>query len=386
MGIVSQGQTKGARAGYAARAQSATNASRTDSPGKHSHGIDIGAARNTAQEKFAANRSELEKKKREAEVARRNREAEQRKKDAAAMTKKDTVSEGRYSSTDTKTLQGIHQRAHSDISKPENKKLTYSHPGFADRIDAEHGAREELKKRGINVDRPKHSAVIEETGTEARSKVKNVARPDDAAPTSEKSKLAKQAEIKNKIIEERPLMSDRNLGLPASLILAARGIMEKKGDEKLKGGKTEVDLDPETDDKQSEDDAEAKGKDKKKSKKPDDDDDEDDDKKSMKEGKEHTVPKTDKEKKLAALATPKDKITHKDVLVGRGVVKEEEKDTPFEGPYKKVDTSKNPARSHLKSLTKQARKSANDKKVAKEEVEFSDAEIARLEEIAKKFD
>jgi hypothetical protein len=42
------------------------------------------------------------------------------------------------------------------------------------------------------------------------------------------------------------------------------------------------------------------------------------------EGKAHTTPKSDKEKKLAALAEPKNKITHKDVLVGRGVVKEEE--------------------------------------------------------------
>jgi len=39
--------------------------------------------------------------------------------------------------------------------------------------------------------------------------------------------------------------------------------------------------------------------------------------------KEHTVPKGAKEKKLAALAHPKDKITHKDVLVGRGVLKKE---------------------------------------------------------------
>lgn len=39
--------------------------------------------------------------------------------------------------------------------------------------------------------------------------------------------------------------------------------------------------------------------------------------------KEHTVPKGEKEKKLAALAHPKDKITHKDVLVGRGVLKKE---------------------------------------------------------------
>lgn len=40
--------------------------------------------------------------------------------------------------------------------------------------------------------------------------------------------------------------------------------------------------------------------------------------------KPHTVPKTDKEKKLASLAHPKDKITHKDVMVGRGVIAKEE--------------------------------------------------------------
>ncbi len=44
-----------------------------------------------------------------------------------------------------------------------------------------------------------------------------------------------------------------------------------------------------------------------------------------------TEPKHDKEKKLAALAHPKDKITHKDVLVGRGVLKKEEAEQVEEG-------------------------------------------------------
>jgi hypothetical protein len=39
--------------------------------------------------------------------------------------------------------------------------------------------------------------------------------------------------------------------------------------------------------------------------------------------KKHTTPETPKEKALAKLAHPKDKITHKDVLVGRGVLKKE---------------------------------------------------------------
>jgi len=118
------------------------------------------------------------------------------------------------------------------------------------------------------------------------------------------------------------MFSDKHLGLPGGLIAATRAIMEAKHDDKdkddvdakkMKGGKTKVDLNPETDD-QSTDSDDMK-------------------KKSMKEGKEHTIPKTEKEKKLAALAHPKDKITHKDVLVGRGVVKEEdleEKITPSE--------------------------------------------------------
>lgn len=46
--------------------------------------------------------------------------------------------------------------------------------------------------------------------------------------------------------------------------------------------------------------------------------------KQVLEGKKHTLPKTEAEKDLADLASPKGKITKKDILVGRGVVKEEE--------------------------------------------------------------
>ena len=56
-----------------------------------------------------------------------------------------------------------------------------------------------------------------------------------------------------------------------------------------------------------------------------------------------THPKTEKDKKLAALAEPKNKITHKDVLVGRGVLKKEEVDqveeakAPVEHTKKQVE-------------------------------------------------
>jgi len=287
-GIVSQGRQVGS-GGAAFR-----SASSSGSSGKHDHGVDIGAHRNQAHELRAKDAAADRAKAREKEVAKRNKEAEKRSKKVSGMANEESVSEGTYSKHDTDHLKQMHARDSGVISRYKGKMGS----GISDVIDREHDVRKELSKRGHKVDRPKHSLVIEDkmsAGTEARVKIKNVARPDDPAPTSEKSTLSKTGQIKTKIIdEEKPLMSDRNFGLPAGLIAAARQIIEKKDDVKLSGGKTQVELEPETDDKVDESDSKKK----------------------------HTVPKTDKEKKLAALATPKDKITHKDVLVGRGVVKE----------------------------------------------------------------
>ena len=55
------------------------------------------------------------------------------------------------------------------------------------------------------------------------------------------------------------------------------------------------------------------------------------------EAKSHTVPKTEREKDLAAAAHPKDKITHKDVLVKRGVIAKEETEELGEGMISYVD-------------------------------------------------
>jgi len=165
---------------------------------------------------------------------------------------------------DTETIKGIHQRAHASITNPDNKNLTYSHPGFADSIDNEYKARKELAKRGIKVERPKHKAVFEETNTEKREKIKNVARMDDVEPTSEKSTLSKTGSIKTKIVEEKPTMSLPNFGLSASLIAAARQIVEKKDDVKLTGGKTQVEVEPETDDRSESDEDTSTSKKKKK--------------------------------------------------------------------------------------------------------------------------
>lgn len=164
----------------------------------------------------------------------------------------------------TETIKGIHQRAHASITNPDNKNLTYSHPGFADSIDNELKARKELAKRGIKVERPKHKAVIEATNTEKRMNVKNVPRPGDAIATSEKSKLAKTDAINTNIVEEKPTMSVPNFGLSASLIAAARQIVEKKDDVKLTGGKTPVEMNPVTDDRSESDEDTSTSKKKKK--------------------------------------------------------------------------------------------------------------------------
>lgn len=70
--------------------------------------------------------------------------------------------------------------------------------------------------------------------------------------------------------------------------------------------------------------------------------------KKVLESSEGTTPKTDKEKKLAALAPPKDKITLKDVLVGRSVIAKEE--------IEQIDElSKSTLASYVKKATKDAR-------------------------------
>jgi len=372
-GIVSQGRSVGS-GGIAFRASSASNASRTDQPGKHEHGLDIGARRNYEHETAAKNRAADNARKREQEVAKRNKEAEQRQKEALKMAKEETVTEAEgfvydkpikrhvdaYSSHSTKDLRDMHDRWVKDHAvSPRGKPIGgMGHFGqdVSDKLLAVHHV---LKQRGENMpDLPKHrnlgmrtyneetvvedthvfhvrmkpmdtrshrmvdtdahvsepvgnkpkgeklvirvkaadkreatnkvskhlarnygvhniasiehKGLAEETNTEKRMKIKNVARPGDPEHTSEKSTLAKTGQIKTKIIdEEKPTMSIPNFGLPSSLIDAVRQIVEKKNEDdkdpkKMTGGKTAVDLEPETDDKANDDDAAAKGKKEKK--------------------------------------------------------------------------------------------------------------------------
>lgn len=192
------------------------------------------------------------------------------------------------------------------------------------------------------------------------------------------------------------MFSDKRFGLSSSLIAATRGVLAEAEDKEdkdksdpkmMKGGKTKVDLEPKTDDDVREADAEKK--------------------KSVKEGKEHTVPKTDKEKKLASLAHPKDKITHKDVLVGRGVIAKEEAEIEeatksatynalMADPMKnRLERLKQKEKSMPSGISADRKKLAIDKdkiqkqlakKQRNEEVELSAEELARIEAIAQSLD
>ena len=288
-----------------------TSTSKPDDWKDHS-GKDVGAMRNFAHEKAAVAKAAASKSERESIVNKRNKDAAQRAKETLRMAKEgldeakgkfvyDKPLKANVAAMDkhsTDALKGMHDRWSSD------HKDMKSNPSHSERLLAAHHV---LKNRGVSVpDLPQHknlgmvrrftTEATESSGTEARVKIKNVARPNDAAPTSEKSLLSRNGEIKVKKVDEDIAASiSRKYGLTDSILEAARAVMEKR---------TQVDLDPTTDDKEDNGDN-------------DDDDD-------VKKESKHTTPKSDKEKKLAALAHPKDKITHKDVLVGRGVLKKEE--------------------------------------------------------------
>jgi hypothetical protein len=312
-GISSQGKMMGSR-GSSFRDSSSSS--------DQTSGLSIGASRAKDHEDATKDASIASEKARENEIKDRNREAEQRQKETMQMSQEEAVTEAKmtkkfvfdkpnksvlstYSKLSTEHLQNMHDRwveSHKrDLGMP--KRAQGHDQQTSDGLLA---ADDLLKKRGVKVQElPEHPNLgmvhHQYTDTKKREEIKKVARMGSAKSTSPKSILPITGEIKTKIVEEKPTMSLPNFGLSASLIAAARQIVEKKDDVKLTGGNTPVETSPETND--------------------DTDNDED----TSKE-KKTTDPKTKKEKELAALASPKDKITHKDVLVGRGVLNKEEVD------------------------------------------------------------
>lgn len=172
------------------RSSSFRQSSKSNSTGQHNHGIDIGARRNNAHELAAKRKSEADRVNREREIERRESEFLKRKEEMLQHAK-----------ASHKTIY------HSEEIDPDK-------------------------------------------GTAARTKIKNVSRPDDEEPTSPKSKLSKTTEIIRKIIEEKQMPLLTNLGSPESLIKSVRSVLESKKDvdekdaRKLIGGKTKVDTKP----------------------------------------------------------------------------------------------------------------------------------------------
>jgi hypothetical protein len=91
-----------------------------------------------------------------------------------------------------------------------------------------------------------------DAASEARKKIKNVARPEDPVDAPERTK---QQEIQKKIIDEqeKTKMSDAKRfaelqGVSPSLIEAVKKVVSNKPEEEIKGGKTKVDVMPNTKD------------------------------------------------------------------------------------------------------------------------------------------
>ena len=314
--------------------------SSTSNPDWHDKsGIDVGAARNTAHQDAARKADAESERVKEKQIEKRKIEDKQRQQGTMNMAKKKVMAEGkktfvpfkpdegmvkRYMQRSKEDLGGMIDRWSNDHAKnPEtdldtSEKLLAVHAA-ATRLGHNPPALPQHKNLGT------HKLVMGEEiskGTAARTDIENVARPTSAGPVSEKSKLGKQGEIK-KMQESAPKI---DFGLSKSLIDATRSILEKN---------TKVELNPETNDRNMDDNENEK----------------------VKESK-HTTPKTDKEKKLAALAHPKDKITHKDVLVGRGVLAKEEVEltedySKYPMTYNKgpMDSSRKTIHTHL-DLTK----------------------------------
>ena len=335
----------------------------------HGEGPSDGAQRNARIAAASAAKKADSKDDKEKKIADRSAAAEKRKKETLAMATEDSLTESKHvfhvhmKADDTRSHKMVDDKTSEPIgAKPKSTKLVLKVSAADTREARNKVSRHIAKNYGVSaVKSIKYKGLDEEvSGTEARTKIKNVARPGDAEPTSEKSLLSKNGEIKVKKVDEENYLHEgsmyktrgylnhkvkyhivdnrnklvswghksmedaenkakemekeyqntkknlkttkstrssiaesfsRNFGLSDSLTDTTRSIIEKT---------TQVDLDPETND-MTDEDADVK-----------------------KERKKYTTPKTDKEKKLAALAHPKDKITHKDILVGRGVLNKEE--------------------------------------------------------------
>ena len=176
---------------------------------------------------------------------------------------------GNISGTDksSHTHAGDHSGNVSALAKTSNARVNARDAAAVDKAnDSKEKLEHEIKNRQTKAAERSSKGKIhtEETeieedkdvegvsiGTKKRREVENVSRQDSPEPTSEKSELGKNAEIKTKIKEDQTMFK-KNFGLPSALIDAARIVMEKKNDKthsgdpkKIMGGKSGVEIDPE---------------------------------------------------------------------------------------------------------------------------------------------
>ena len=191
-------------------------------------GTDVGASRNYANQQASYNKEVESEKNKEKEVDKRTKEAEQRKKETMNMAKEEL---------EEAKIKGSRMPGRSLLDDPRVKKALMVQKALQGKSSL---APKEPEKKEVTKEEAEASGTVE------RRKIKNVARPDDSDPTSSKSKLSKQAEIKNKVIDEgKMLKSDNKFGISDSIIEAAKAIMN---------GKTEVDTKPETNDRDNDND------------------------------------------------------------------------------------------------------------------------------------
>jgi hypothetical protein len=164
----------------------------------------------------------------------------------------------------------------SGINLSAKRKDSLEKRAIGDKQDKEAARTKEVSRRekeSKQRQRQMVKGVSEETDTEKRQKVVAVSRPDTAkTPLDARSKLYKQTEIKNKIIDENEVKSmtfQKYHNLPDSLVSAVTAVLERvknpfiDDDKKMKSKKD--------DDQDDDDDTNMK------SKKNDDLDDEDED-------------------------------------------------------------------------------------------------------------
>lgn len=217
-----------------------------------------------------------------------------------------TMSQGRYLGTDASFKYRKSKSVSSGLKLSAQRRDSLEKKAINDREEQEKTKTKEISRRekerqGMRKELEKRVAA-EETNpnrnTDERRKVANVGRPDTAKnPTDARSKLAKQGEIKTKIIDEnegRSMTLQKYHNLPDSLVAAVRDVMEKKNPfskDDDKSPKKDDDSD-DTDDKKAkskkDDDSDDDDK-KSKSKKKDDDSDDDQDKIVGKDGKKTKV-------------------------------------------------------------------------------------------------